>query len=579
MSLSPLDEDGIEFGSVAEKKIYELAFSSGYFNSSARHLYYSLRLSQTGNKKLTGEIDFLYLDEKYMLFLEVKGGEVKYDSLNNQWWVMGGTKAQDPFAQTLDSLFQVRDVLLPELFNSKSISNRIIFGYGILFPECMKPKEFPLSARGTIEYSMDIVFDFNDLKSKNSLVKYIENLKSYWDNRNKYKNGNYGISSKELATISQYFRRDLHFRLPAVEILKKQYAEVERLTSVQMYSLDSIYLNPGKGVIISGGPGTGKTLLALELLKRKVKANKKTLFVCYNKNLAKVLNEKFKKLYQIDNFKLVHIHGLYEELFPHLRNDSDVKKEGYWHSILPIKVKEQLQAVPHEKFDFLIIDEAQDLLNEYHFDVLNELLECGFNSDNWAMFLDSFQNIYNPVANEYLEFFKNVYPSVTTSLFLNCRNTKSVVKLAARQSGFEEMPCFRELDLYKSQIKKYSVTDKDLIVSLNQTIADKINIDKIQPSQITVLCFTNDQKKYVLNANTKLVEFAAQKADSVTVSTIHSFKGLENDFILIIGPDRFDSNDKLLMTLLYIGYTRATVQALFFTKISNQQAIEYMLTN
>lgn len=577
MAISPVTSNGIKFGSNSEKKIYELAYSSGYFNTTFRHLYYSLHLSQTGNKKLTGEIDFLYLDEKFMLFLEVKGGEVKYDSLNNQWWVMGGTKAQDPFYQALGSLFQVRDILLPGLFKSKSISNRLIFGYGVLFPESIKPSVFP-SSNDTIEYSMDIVFDFNDINCKNNLVNYIQKLKKYWSERDKYKSGTYGIGSKELSTISTYFRHDLHFRLPAVEILKSQSAEIDRLTSVQMFALANLDLNPGKGGIVSGGPGTGKTLLALELLKKKVEEKKKVLFLCYNKNLANVLNDRFYGFSFGTNYKLVHIHGLYEEICPADLIHLNIKNKDFWHRILPLKVKDVLTSFRFEKFDYIIIDEAQDLLNEYHFDVINELLIGGFNSGNWAMFLDhDFQNIYNPYAVEYFEFFKNIYPCFTNKLFLNCRNTKSIVRLAAKHTGFEEMPCFRELDSFKSQIKKYASTDKDLINILNQTISTKISEDKINPRQITVLCFTKEQKEYILNANSKISDYTTENSDCIKISTIHGFKGLENDFILIVGPDKFNGSDKIQMSLLCVAYTRATVQALFFTKEINQHAIEFML--
>lgn len=578
MSISPYKANGIQFGSNAEKKIYELAQNSNYFNNTFRHLYYSLQLSRTGNKKLSGEIDFLYLDEKFMLFFEVKGGEIKYDSLNNQWWVMGGTKSQDPFRQALGSLFQVRDTLLPELFKSRSVSNRLIFGYGIIFPESIKPTPFPLS-NDSIEYPMDVVFDFSDMNSKKGLINYIEKVKLFWSETEKYKNGNFGISSRELITISTYFRRDLHFRLPVVEILKRQSQEIETFTSVQMDTLTNLDLNPGKGGIVLGGPGTGKTLLALELLKKKTEENIKVLFICYNKNLSRILNEKIKPFGLPNIYKIIHIHSLYEELCPSYMKDINIEKTDSWHLAIPLKIKDLLQTCTYNKFDFVIIDEAQDLLSEYHFDVINELFVRGFYSGNWAMFLDQeFQNIYNPTSVDYLDFFKNTYPSFVYKLFLNCRNTKSIVRLAAKQTGFKEMLCLRESDYFTSQIKKYALTDEDLITLLNQTISSKINEDKINPQQITILCFTNEQKRLIISKNPKIADYGTDKSGYVEISTIHSFKGIENDYILIIGPNKFDNNDKIQMSLLYIAYTRATVQALFFTKVINQQAIENMLT-
>ncbi len=43
----------------------------------------------------------------------------------------------------------------------------------------------------------------------------------------------------------------------------------------------------------------------------------------------------------------------------------------------------------------------------------------------------------------------------------------------------------------------------------------------------------------------------------VCISTIHSYKGLENDFIIIAGNEIYNPNDKENMSLLFVGYTRA----------------------
>jgi KaiC/GvpD/RAD55 family RecA-like ATPase len=66
---------------------------------------------------------------------------------------------------------------------------------------------------------------------------------------------------------------------------------------MQMYILDNLKYNPGKGGIILGGPGTGKTVLALDLLKRKVTEGKNTLLICFNKNLAEHLQHQSEESY------------------------------------------------------------------------------------------------------------------------------------------------------------------------------------------------------------------------------------------------------------------------------------------
>jgi hypothetical protein len=94
MPLSPSSLDGYEFNSHAEEKVYQSAYDSGYFDNNERYLFHSLNMAHTGNRKLKAEIDFVYFDRDCMLFLEVKGGQVKFDSLRNDWYVLGGTRRE-----------------------------------------------------------------------------------------------------------------------------------------------------------------------------------------------------------------------------------------------------------------------------------------------------------------------------------------------------------------------------------------------------------------------------------------------------------------------------------------------------
>ena len=106
------------FTNNAEKEIFNKAVKSEYFQNSKRFFIHSLR-NQKANKKVVGEIDFVYLDDQFIIFLESKGGPVKYDSQKDEWMVLGGTKKGDPFAQVTSYLFYVRNTLFPQYFPKK----------------------------------------------------------------------------------------------------------------------------------------------------------------------------------------------------------------------------------------------------------------------------------------------------------------------------------------------------------------------------------------------------------------------------------------------------------------------------
>jgi len=569
---------GYEFNSKAEKIIYESALESKYFDNNEKYLFHSLNMVHTGDKKIKGEIDFVYLDNECILFLEVKGGQVKYDSLKNQWYVLGGTEPGDPFKQCYDSLFYTRDILLPKLFEGKSVPNRLVFGIGILFPEANKPKEFRKSFRSQMEYDPELIYDYQD-QAKGGFINYIIKVKKYWSEHPQFINRP-GLSHKEISTISSFFRKNLHFRLPISDLLKKEAAEVLRLTNFQMFALENINYNLGKGAIIMGGPGTGKTLLALELLKRTVIENKRTLLVCYNKNLVQYLSELIQKMHLNSLYTVRNIHSLYnDQIF--LKNNPSLPtgNDDYWSRDLPLFFAKNLNDSFKGSYDYLIIDEGQDILNEYHFEALGKLLKGGIESGNWALFMDKvYQNIYNNDAEEYFNYLRDVYPSFVNILNVNCRNTISTIQRASVQSGLPEMPCLRTDQIWNSEIKFYT-SDIDLNNKINDLIFKMID-DGIEMEDITVLCSDRKQLTEVINCNSKIFfDSAFSQTKKINVSTIHAYKGLENKFILILGPENYDSSNYKQMALIYIANTRATAQSIFFINKRYDSIIINRITN
>lgn len=578
MPLSPSSLNGYEFSSHAEKDIYMAAAETNYFSNNERYLFHSLNMAKTGDRKIKGEIDFVYLDSECILFLEVKGGSVKFDSLRNQWYVLGGTEPGDPFKQAYNALFYSRDTLLPDLFKGKSIPSRLAYGIGVLFPDTIKPDEFSKSQAGQMEFDPELIYDYDD-RVKKSFVGYIQKIKTYWLNHPQNA-GKSGLSQREVSTISRYFRQDLHFKLPVSDLLKKVGNEARRLTGVQVYILDNLKYNPGKGGVIMGGPGTGKTLLALELFKRMNSEGKQALLICFNKNLAEYLRKEAANITGNNKSLICHLHGLYRnEDYQISALPAIVDTIDFWSRDLPLTFSRNLAESKMQSFDFLIIDEGQDILNEYHFEALDKLLKGGFESGNWALFMDNeYQNIYNVDADDYFVYMRDIYPCFVNLLQLNCRNTISTIKIASIQTGFPEMPCLRTDQIWNSEIKVYS-SDVDLKNKINDTII-KLEGEGIERKDITVLCTEKRQIDLFLQSDPKkYVESAFPVLGKISVSTIHAYKGLENSFILICGPEDYDPHNRKQMSLIYIANTRATVQSIFYINRRYHSIIVDRLSN
>jgi hypothetical protein len=574
MPISPSTIQGYPFGSKAERKIHEYALKEGVFSDPSKYLFHSLSIVNTGNNKVKAEIDFVYLDSDCILFLEVKGGQVKFDSSFNQWYVMGGTEKGDPFKQAYDGLFNTRDRLLPALFKAMGVSNRLVFGVGVLFPDCQKPQLFTKYRVSNMEYDPELIFDYDDNAKTNPFGKYIDRIKKYWTAHPQFW-GREGISRRELTNIANYFRQDLHFKLPISDILTKSVKEVKHFTAMQMYILDTVAYNPARGALIIGGPGTGKTMLALELLRRSLAKGNKTLFICFNRNLVDYLLLKATSMELQGEFKITNLHALlrdraYIDADPLPIEDS----VDFWPQKLPLYFSKNLKKDIIGTFDYLIVDEGQDIMNEYQIEALGKLVSGDLDSGQWAIFLDKeYQKIFNEHPEEYLEYLREAYPNITVPLVLNCRNTFSTVGSASLQTGLPKMPCMRNEHTWISIIK-YFVSEKDLLNLVKETIAKHLT-EGIEMKDITVLCYDNKQVMTLRDSiGAKSHQSAISVPHRINVLTIQSYKGLENEFILIIGPSNYEPLDKRQMQLLYMANTRACSQSILFINRKYKGALE-----
>ena len=64
----------------------------------------------------------------------------------------------------------------------------------------------------------------------------------------------------------------------------------------------------------------------------------------------------------------------------------------------------------------------------------------------------------------------------------------------------------------------------------------------------------------------------------VSISTIHGFKGLESEFVCIAGIDDYDRHNKELMSLLFVGYSRAKIGLAIFMNEAIQAPLALSIT-
>lgn len=332
------------------------------------------------------------------------------------------------------------------------------------------------------------------------------------------------------------------------------------LTQEQFTALDQVSLNDR--IVISAPAGAGKTVLAMEALRRSVSSHtaKSPALFCFNKLLGQQLSKSAQEF--ATNAVVGNFDAWLFEIARATITDDDRKSPNLFNGLLASRAVDAL--LTKEKpalFDFLILDEAQDLLQPHYLDILDLVLEGGLASGRWLMVGDFVgQDIFGQGKMGLERFVRERAPS-TARFFLNanCRNTRAiseyVVALGRLNPPYGRVlrPDDRidpELQYYRSQEQLLDV----VTAFLRQTLASGFSL-----SDIVILSPSSDHS--VAMALQKIPEWQprvaifGQKADAIGYTTVQAFKGLESPVVILAGFDGIESSHH--QSLFYIGLSRA----------------------
>ncbi|WP_245799371.1 nuclease-related domain-containing DEAD/DEAH box helicase [Virgibacillus siamensis] len=556
----------------AERKVFKIIENDLGNNWTCFH---SLGLAQH-NKKVEGEIDFVLVGESGIFCLEVKGGRVKRE--NGVWkfinrYGIESTKYESPFSQASTAMYSLMSTLQ---LRDKDF-RKVLFGYGVVFPDIEFKIESP-------EWNGQIIYDRRDGKTEFS--SYLMKLVKYWVEKNKYKKN---LTPKQISKVIKYLRGDFELIQPLTNKLNEMEQKQIRLTENQYKALDRLRNNDR--IFFQGTAGTGKTLLAIEKARRETLENSKVLYLCFNKLLGEKVKQKFNDENLDVEVSSVHKFFYSTIMKSSLKNEflSEIRKFDQNETIVYKKVYTEffINAIVEskQKFDYLIVDEGQDILNIEWMNALDQIIIGGLEDGKWAIFYDSnnqgemYKN-YDQMVVDYLK----GYGAVEYMLDLNCRNTKPICIQTSLISGFRvedtlinegEKVTYNFYSDKSEQIKKVSST-------INTLISKGIN-----PNDITILLPNNRNISYVnkLNITCSLEKLTTKninepEKNTIYYTTVQSFKGLENQIVIYFGIDSIDG--KWINTVNYVAMTRAKKVLFIFldhslvTKI-NKKSKDYLI--
>lgn len=540
----------LESSSSAEKKMFERLreLPNEYI------VMHSLKLLEH-IQKVEGEIDFLIVCSRGILCLEVKGGRVeRKDGIWRFTDRYGNTneKVEGPYEQVSKNMYSLMKYLKDRLNNTNINISNIQFAYAVAFPDIIFDRQ-------EIDIEGEITIDIEKMQASD-IKTIINNAFKYHSDKyfEKYNAKRIFLSDSEISRIVTILRGDFGYSQSLSSELKVTENILIKLTKEQKQILDSMAEN--KRIIIKGAGGTGKTVLLYEKALELSALGKKVIFVCYNKVLSKYLNEKLKRENEEikNNIKIINLHAYMLEEVRKIYNDYTIEDTN---EFFEKKLPNNFLNTDFEKYEVMLLDEAQDIIKMQYIDCLDKLILGGLKNGNWYMALDENQNIYNKEFKELLELLEEDIRPVKTVLTKNCRNTMQISNINVKVTGIMQS-INNEAVGEDVEIIKYSdeISQRNAI----KRIVRRLKMNGIKNNEITILSRYNYEDS-IFKGNNFLKDVARvkrvtdysedDKDDCIKFSTIHSFKGLESKIVILCDVDRLDDMDS--KTLNYVAISRA----------------------
>lgn len=532
---------GEEIKSNAERKMYDVLQELNLKNACVLH---SLGLPRH-RSKIYGEIDFVVVCERGVACLEIKGGRV--ECRDGQWTFIDryGTervKPEGPFAQVTGNMFSLRDILKKRFEGNPHMKN-LLMASGVVFPDITFHSD-------SQEIIPEIIYD----RTTEDISGYMNQVFDYWQQRQHREPSK--LSPSDIREVVQFLRADFCFIPSLNDRLEQVEQKLVRLTKEQAQLMQALGMNDH--LIVEGGAGTGKTLLAAEFARRQLEQGARVLYLTYNKNLA---HHVMRSLPETDQLKVVNIHALFGEYVPVDVEELQKDPQKYFAQILPERfydyISEKQSTDPDAadmQYDLLIMDEGQDILKPLYLYSLDCLLKGGLDHGKWAVFYDEKQNIYNPEYQDGMDILRS-YSHTKFRLFVNCRNTVQIGTYSAKASGVTFAEFMRENG---EEVGKISYEDEKDFGGKIKEIMKTLREGKVSPGDITFL----SPKKYQNSKLTTLKLTVNELRDdfkpdpSVPVfATIQGFKGLDAKVVILCDVEAL--RRETFSQYIYLAGTRA----------------------
>ena len=548
--LPSVDPETIEHHS--EETVY-LSLRDGLSNEFVvLHSYPWLRPWRKTDLLLEGEADFVvFHPDKGLLVLEVKGGETI--RLQGRQWFRdtkhGPKEFQDPFNQARRNMHALLDII-QERAGGKLTKRDFVHGYAVVFPHMEYHGKFPANADekilfcerhlAFIEQSVDVAY-------------------KRWGNQKETLS-----PEKCRLLLNECLMPKFGLFRPVGPAIDLDNDKLLELTETQTQVFEGIYAQDR--VLVEGVAGSGKTFLALHRALAFAREEKRTLFVCFNKDLAtwldRMVTEDQTHATYRDNLTIRNFHKLASELAKQAEIDfkpmtGGQKSRRFWDEEAPDLLEQAIETLEAAgrtvRYQALVVDEAQDFLAGWWYALLAAIIADLDLTPVYA-FLDPNQALRGDFEPPPVEF------QTRFALSTNCRNTKRIARTSAAvlqldSRVFKGAPPGQMPRILRA---KTMFQQKGLV---KQEVHKLLTREDVRPDQLALIGPATHNVGSLADlddiAEVPLVSSAEawRDGEGILVTTARSFKGLEADVVVLY--DLCGFTPVFTEMDLYVACTRA----------------------
>jgi len=523
--------------------------------------------------------DFIILHpKKGILFLECKGGLIKYNSTEGKWYQNEKRLDKSPMQQSEDGKRILLGLLKSPYIKKKINIDVIPTIHGAIFPNTPKPHGVTF---GTNIKPEMIIWAEDCINLEKSLTKLF-NL-----NKNEYQ---LTEGDKKLIRTILY-GEDL--KSPFKEVLKLgEHLQDLEFDQDQQSFLLSVFGN--RKMIVEGLAGTGKTIIATKIATHEEYKDKKVLMLTKTKGLCQFLKVLIRNRSASDNLRIYSIDQFVKKTADRLNvpmtlpthKATQEELNEHFDNYSPQRCQQIFDMHPAEKFDLLIIDESQDFHKNW-FESLSSIIK----EDGKIFFF--YDPLQTTIPNSMAEILKKPdeigFPIF--SFNANYRNTSSISNLLSKliKKYFPDTKLFYSKHSKVNKGRKPELIEADSFEKIIEKTIEKVDFlikeEKFKPKDIgvlginsmkpsdygTKLSMTKELKKLdlkVINAwDYSLPYMDPKEENDITFSDVRSFKGLEKRVIILVN---FAELNEKSVQQIYTGLSRARGHLII---ISNQKSI------